>query len=55
MKIIEHKDIKTIDDYKTYQKQRHAIWYEKNKEKRKEQMRKYSQAYYAAKKEAKSS
>ena len=50
MQLIEHKDIKTIDDYKIYQKQRHAIWYEKNKEKRKEQMRKYSQAYYAAKK-----
>lgn len=42
MKKIEHKDIKTIEDYRKYQSQTYKAWYLKNKDKKRE----YNQKYY---------
>ena len=39
---IQHKDIKTIDEYKEYKRQKAREWYQRNKEKKD----KYSKDYY---------
>ena len=42
MKIIQHKDIKTLEEYKEYNKQKAREWYLRNKEKKDQ----YSRDYY---------
>ena len=42
MQQIQHKDIKTIEEYKEYKRQKAREWYKRNKE-RKDQ---YSKDYY---------
>lgn len=49
MNTIEHKDIKTIDEYKAYKRQKAKQWYEKNKDKKKE----YGRNYYYQNKNSK--
>lgn len=42
MELIEYKDIKTLEDYKKYNRQRYKIWYQANKEKKSQ----YNKDYY---------
>ena len=34
MELIKHSEIKTLEEYKAYQKQQCKLWYKKNREKK---------------------
>ncbi len=49
MNLIRYSDIKNLDEYKEYKRQRSKLWYEKNKLKKKL----YQKNYYIEKKKEK--
>lgn len=50
MQQIQHKDIKTIEEYKEYKRQKAREWYKRNKERKDQYSRDY---YYSRLKKAK--
>lgn len=46
MELIKHSEIKTLEEYRAYLRQQSRLWYQKNKEKKKQYQR---DRYYSLK------